>query len=231
MCIHILFRLEDQRGRRSYLGETVLIDWADGATTSVGLVKYCRMAQRDGNNLPMIEKFAACGSADYHNSASDLKALLEAAGSTLNIVELTGPIYKFGILPSSVIKLIARSEQQFKLRLAPSADEIQLFWEEFFSSEAGIAYKNLHPHLRTLTTAQLRTMFPIVIHQDSAPFTKNSSTDVISWSSMFGRGAENVTKCQAIETSMWFCLLAVAPPQTEKIICIATAISLRNSAF
>ena len=111
------------------------MDYCDGIIKAVGLVKYARFAKRDGLDLAMIDKFAKCGGVNYANASHRVKATLRAAGSEEYVRELGGNLYKYGILPSDVIKLIGRSPGQFKVRLAPSADAVERFWEQFFSSE------------------------------------------------------------------------------------------------
>ena len=162
--------------------------------TAVGLVKYSRMAQRDGLEVETINKFAACGGNHYANSAKHLRNLLRAAGSDNCIKELAGPVYTVCLLPSSIIKMIGRCPGQFKLRLAASTVEMEKFWEGLFGSESGREYKQLHPFLRDKTPEQLKNRFAIRIHQDAGPFTKNLSVDAISWSSMHGAGNELETK-------------------------------------
>ena len=166
------------------MGEAILTDYSDGLITAVGVVKYARYAQRDGLSLPMLDKFAACGIDDFQNCARHFKDLLRENGAEDYVIDLDGPVFKNGVLPSSVIKLIARSEHQFKMRLAPSADECQLFWEQFFSSPDGLEYKSLHPHLRHATAQSLRNRFPIRIHEDQAPYSKRYGVDCLSCSSL-----------------------------------------------
>ena len=110
------------------------------------------------------------------------------------ITQLSGQVYKYSLLPSDIIKLIARSPGQFKLRLAPSTDDILLFWQDLFASETGMEYKEAHPFLRNATAEQLKSRLPIRMHQYQAPFTKSTGLDVISWSSLFGAGRELETK-------------------------------------
>ena len=182
------------RAKKSFLGEAILLDWSDGIVNAVGLVRYSRYAKRDGLNLEMIDKFANCGGSNYENAAKHLKEVLRAAGSEEMVTHISDNVYKYGILPSDIIKLIARSPDQFKLRLAPSTDEIELFWQDFFSSESGMQYKRVHPHLKNATAQSLKSKLAIRIHQDAGPFTKSLSVDVISWSSMHGTGTELETK-------------------------------------
>ena len=174
--------------KRSYLGESVLLDWADGALHANGVVKYSRFAVRDGLQTPMLERFAKCGGENFENTPTRFKELLREAGSERKITALDGPIFKFGLLPSEVIKLIPLDETKFKLHLAPH--DMKEFWEIFFSSEDGQRYKELHPHLRDATPESLRYRFLIRIHEDSAPYSKAHSADTISWSSSHGSGSE-----------------------------------------
>ena len=180
------------------------MDWSDGVVFTVGLVRYARSAKRDGLDLPMMNKFADLGTERFGGVGRDMKTLLRDAGVYANITALDGPLFKQCILPSTVVRLIARSETQFKMRLAPSTTEMQLFWEQFFSSESGMAYKAVHPHLRTMTTAQLASRFAIRVHEDAAPYTKNYSMDCISWSSLHGRGKEMEVKYQTISSKVRF---------------------------
>ena len=183
-----------QRSKRSYLGEKILLDWTAGTLYTADLVLYARMAERDGLDLSTIQKLSALGSSNLANCSKDMKAMLVQAGVTANITPLSGPLYKHCILPSTVIKLLARSQTQFQMRLAPSRAEVQLFWEGLFSTEMGMEYKALHPHLRNMTTSQLSARFPCRIHQDAGPYTKNLGMDLIQWSSLMGRGTEVETR-------------------------------------
>ena len=122
-----------------------------------------------------------------------------------NLTDSSGPVYSSVILPSTVIKLIAKSDIQFRMRLAPSKHEIQQFWERLFSSPEGMAYKELHPILRHMTTAQLATRFPIRVHEDAGPYTKNCSCNIICWSSLFGRGSEKEVKYHVIFRTTYLC--------------------------
>lgn len=181
--------------RRSYLGEALLIDWADGLISAAGLLRLTKAAINDGLDLPMLIKIAESG--DVHNAARGLKLLLEAGGVCENITTLNGSTYSGCILPSTVIKLIGRSEENFKMRLAPSKRECLEFWQDFFSTPEGLEYKKLHPVLKHRTALQLANCFVIKLHEDAGPYTKNSGVNIISWSSLFGRGTELETRYQS----------------------------------
>lgn len=179
----------------------MLLDYCDGIIKAVGLVKYMRYAQRDGLNICMVEKIARCGGLHYENASRNVKDLLRSCGSEDFVTNLNGSYFKWGVLPSNVIKLIGRTPGQFQKRLAPSADDVELFWTEFFSSETGMDYKSMHPFLKHATAKQLRNKFPMRVHQDSGPFTKNSSVDCISWSSVLGVGSELEVKYGVVKSS------------------------------
>ena len=109
-------------------------------------------------------------------------------------LSLTGPLYKTCILPSTIIKMISQSDQQFRMRLAPSKREVQEFWETFLSTPEGQAYREVHPVLSRKTTQELATLVPIRLHEDSGPYSKTHGVNIISWSSLFGQGSEKETK-------------------------------------
>lgn len=159
------------------------------------MVGLCRDGRRDGIRHPMLDRIADCGSDNYNNCYKEFKDLLRRAGVIDQITDLTGPCFSHCVLPSTVIKLIARNPAEFRLRLAPSKEKIHEFWQHFFSTDDGQHYKALHPHLRNKTVAELSTRFPVVVHEDAGPFTKLKSMDVVSWSSLHGRGTELETKC------------------------------------
>ena len=201
---------------RSYLGEKIMLDWCDGILWTTGLVSYARAAQRDGLNLPMLNRIAQLGGLSGANCAKDMKTLLGQAGVSENITPLSGPLYKHCILPSTMIKLIARSPNQFKMRLAPSRAAVELFWQELFSSDSGMAYKMLHPHLKNKTTEQLGLRFPCRVHQNAAPYTKNLGADTIDWSSLMAQGTEIETRCQRIFEHMFLkCFMVRIEPSTH----------------
>ena len=182
--------------RRSYLGEACLLEWGDGLISAAGLVRTVRAAQRDGLNLAMLTKLSESGGEgmDMRHCAKGLRDLLDGCGVAENITSLAGPIYTSCILPSTVIRLIAQSRENFQMKLAPSKQDCLEFWQNLFSSAEGMAYKNAHPVLRHRTARELSCMFPIRIHEDSGPYTKNASTNILSWSSLFARGSELETR-------------------------------------
>ena len=89
-----------------------------------------------------------------------------------------------------------KNTQDRWLDIATMAEEIvcKNFWRGLFSSVDGMKFKELHPHLRGKTLAQLAHSIPMRLHEDSGPFTKTKSVDVVSTSSVLGRGTELQTK-------------------------------------
>ena len=190
----------------SHLAYTALLGWADGTFSCVQMVNLCRSGTRDGLSIPMLEKLANLGNAELDNNVvRPFKAeVLRKGGVYSRITPLSGPYFKHCILPSTYFKFIAQYPHQFKTRLAPSSEACTDFWRGLFSSPEGMEFKSLHPHLRGKTLAQLAHSIPLRIHEDAGPFTKTKSMDVVSFSSMLGRGTELQTKYPSHRLSVIF---------------------------
>ena len=146
----------------------------------------------------MVDKLADCGTADYLNCYKGLKTLLEKGGIFAMLTKLNGPLYKDALLPSSVFKLLASHPDQFRTRLGADVHTVTEFWRNLFSSKRGMEFKATHPILRNMTIQQLSTMIPLRLHEDAGPFTKMKGVNLISWSSLLGRGTELESKHQTI---------------------------------
>ena len=178
------------RGIHSHLGYTSLLGWADGTLSCVAMAHLCKPGQRDGLQIPMLDKLANLANSEVDNNiVSNFKReILTKGGVYTRITQVDGPYFKHCILPSTIFKFIAQFPQQFKLRLGGVAEACTTFWRGLFSSVDGMKFKDLHPHLRGKTLAQLAHCIPLRVHEDAGPFTKTSSMNVVGWSSMLGRG-------------------------------------------
>ena len=58
-----------------------------------------------------------------------------------------------------------------------------------------------------MTIEELSTRFPIRVHEDAGPFSKNLSMDVLSWSSVNGRGTEAEVKYSTIARKVYSCFM------------------------
>ena len=183
------------RDIHSHLAYTALLGWADGNLSCVGMVRLCRSGARDGLRIPMLDTLANLANDEMTNVVRKLKTdVLKRAGVYARITPLTGPHFKHCVLPSTTFKFLASYPQQFKLRMAANAEACTNFWRGLFSSEEGMDLKQLHPHLRGKTLAQLSHHIPLRIHEDAGPFTKIKSVNVLSCSSLLGKGTELESK-------------------------------------
>ena len=99
--------------------------------TSIGLVRIARAARRDGNQLEMVTKLANLGSEKYTTVFRDFrKDILDKGGIFKLLKPIGGRVFKHVILPSTVVKLLATSPQQFRLRLGAVPDLVQQFWTD-----------------------------------------------------------------------------------------------------
>ena len=174
------------------------MDWADGGISARGMIKLARSAKRDGLKIQMIENLASLGSESCHNAHRDLATLLQDAGALEHVTPTRGDLFEWCISPTEIVKLISRNHRAFQKHLCPSRNACTQFWRDFLSSESGIDYQKIHPHLRGKSIADLATTIACRVHEDSGPFTKVRSTTVISWSSMLGRGIDLQTKYAAL---------------------------------
>ena len=65
-----------------------------------------------------------------------------------------------------------------------------MFWRGLFDSLDGREFKDLHPSLQGKTPEQLNTTIPIVVHEDSAPYGKKRSVNVLQWGPLIVRGTD-----------------------------------------
>ena len=179
---------------RSYLAESALLDWSDTNKTAVGVVRTCRAGRRDGINIPMNSKLADLGTENLKNCNKELDTLLTASGAFSHTRETFGDHFTHCLLPTEVVKLLAKSPGKFKEHLAPNAEVCREFWRSMFSSEQGMEYARSHPHLKGKTVKDLEHSIAVRIHEDSAPFSKVKGVDTISWSSCVGKGTEKECK-------------------------------------
>ena len=183
------------RAVHSHLGQTILLEWSEGCISSVGLVRICRAAKRDGNEIPMLLKLANLGSDSYSNVLTRFKThILEKGGILDMITPLDGNQYSGCVLPSTIIKMLRSNPQRMRLRLGLDKANLRQFWTQLFSSEQGMEFKRLHPFLRNRTIADLEHCAPCRMHEDAAPCSKSKSINILSWSSMEGVGTELETK-------------------------------------
>ena len=188
-----------ERSPISHLAVEGLLDWSDGQISSVALVRLCRAARRDGVDIPMLVKLANCGSANLTHCYEQLKDLV-LIGSGINdlLTPLSGPLYSWCIRPTTIFKMISKYPRQFKLQIAPSAESCKAFWRDLFSTPEGMELKRLHPQLRHRTLDELQYIAPLRMHEDQGPFSKSKGMNIISWSSLLGRGMEKTSKYQAL---------------------------------
>ena len=182
------------RTRRSFLAEVIFQEWADGIIRASFLARLAKAAKRDGLDIPMNNTFATVGSEELTNCARDLNKVLEDSGAFDHTTKTDGEFFHWCIMPSEVIRLLSRRESTFKKHLCPSVESCEMFWRDLFSTEDGMQYKQLHPHLKHKTVAQLKTSIACRVHGDAGPYTKVSGVNVVSWSSMHGRGIDLETK-------------------------------------
>ena len=103
-------------------------------------------------------------------------------------------------MQTETVKMVSTSKIAFKKHLCPSKEACAQFWRDFLSTQDGLDYQSMHPHLKGKTVEQLSTMIPCKVHEDAGPFTKLQSMVVLSWSSMLGRGIDLETKYKSPST-------------------------------
>ena len=183
---------------KSYLAEAALLDWSDTNISAVGVVRTCRAGRRDGIDIPMNSKLADLGTENLRNCNRDLDDLLTASGAYSHVAETKGNCFTHCLPPTEIVKLLAKTPSKFKEHLAPNAEACRHFWRSMFSSEQGMEYARIHPHLRGKTVNDLEHSIAVRIHEDAGPFSKVKSVNTLSWSSMLGRGTEKECKYQAL---------------------------------
>ena len=197
-------------------------EWADGEIHATSLARLAKSAKRDGLDIGMNNNFANCGSDALHNCSKDLKHLLEASGAFDHVTPAGGDFFEWCISPCEVIKLLTRRESTFKKHLCPSVETSEMFWRDLFSTEEGMEYKQLHPHLKHKTVDQLKTSVALRTHEDAGPYSKVKGMNVVSWSSLHGRGIDLETKYPALTT---------VPSKDKSVACSIAHIGPDSTTF
>ena len=183
----------------SHLAQSLILDWSDGALSSVGVVRHARAARRDGNQVPMLNGVASLGSSNYNNCYREFKdEIIVKGGIYAQMTSLPGPIFNHCVLPSIILRILSQRPSSFRNYLGAERSIVRQFWTSLFSTPQGMEFKRLHPQLRDKTIAELESKFPLRVHEDAGPFSKSMSVDLICWSSLLGLGTELHTKYDAI---------------------------------
>ena len=96
--------------------------------------------------------------------------------------------------PAACIKLVHHKPASFKLHMGADEDLVARFWHGYRNSADGREAIALHPHLKHFTDEDFKYTVPCVLHEDAGPYSKNRSCDIVSWSSLTGRGSDLLTK-------------------------------------
>ena len=165
-----------QRDVHSHLAFNALLNWGDGLTSCLNAVRQCRAGQRDGLDIPMNNKIANLGGPDFENVQKQFKAeVLEKGGAYSRITPVEGSHFKDVILPSTTFRLLGENPRKFRQHMAPSSAACTQFWRNLFSTQEGLEFKRLHPHLKDKSLADLAHTVPFRVHEDAGPFTKLKS--------------------------------------------------------
>ena len=167
--------------------------------------------RRDGIKVPMLQTLASIGDRNMEHCSDRLHKVLNDSGAYDHVIETGGDGYTYCILPSEVVKLVARNPRAFNMHFAPNKEVCRRFWRDFLFSTEGQDYRARHPVLKYMTLEDLATVIPLRIHEDSGPYSKNGSVSVLSWSSLLARGNEKETRYVHI----------VCPLRDVKTLCCA----------
>ena len=181
----------------------------------------------------MLNKLGDIGQQDMTNCSVRLHKLLQDSGCYNHVTPTGGEDYTHCILPTDVIKLLARRKEKFKMHIGGGREACKDFWRGFLSSPEGLEYASIHPYLRGKTLEELADVYPMRMHEDSGPFTKSSKgVNVLSWSSLLARGNEKETKYRGIPKQMAASISAysnifkvqqISVRLTEPIFCLCHA--------
>ena len=99
------------------------------------------------------------------------------------------------VKPSTTISILIRAPPvRFSKALGLRPSEVRSCWIIVLSSRDGVVYQALHPCLRGRTIDQLSTMVPITLHEDAGPYSQKRSTNIVSFSSLLGKGSKKEVK-------------------------------------
>ena len=178
-----------------------LLKWGEGVQCARQLVWHMSHAIDDGEvTHPMVHNLGRLASTSQSGSvARTLLRVLEPCGFSSIIRENPpGGVVTHWIPPSRMLGFLhARFPDRVCELLGLNEDALGDFWVRFRRGcpEAD-AHLATHRALAGLSRDDFRRVVPLAIHEDAGPFTKRSSTNVLSFSSLMGAGGKKVCNYQ-----------------------------------
>ena len=168
--------------------------WGEGKFSAVDLHGFMADMLSDGLDHPAIRRLAAINAGGERHC---LENLLKLLGKTTDICKLLSEVRGGGLM-SWCIKptvffahLLRSAPDKFLMHMVGgNVNRIEQFWQGLFDSPHGVELRDLHPHLRGKTPADLKYTIPLRLHEDAGPFSKGGSVNIISWSSLLAKGKE-----------------------------------------
>ena len=179
----------------SRVGLRHLLKWCEGHESAYEVKVHMDDAMGDGLKHPMIQKLAGIGKGGKQHCHADLVSLLGTCGIPQLLTEVEDSYTSCVLLPSTLLGLMHKHYRgEFGRRLGAKVDMLRDFWSQFMSKPVNREWASHHPVLRGRSAADLECMVPCTIHQDAGPYSKKSSCDCWSFSSLLANGNETLTK-------------------------------------
>ena len=145
----------------------------------------------------MVARLGAIApSGDNHKLASrQLHTLLGRCGIDLPIVEnRDSELVSHYISPIRLLDLLrVKYPARFVELAGIDRGKLARFWDSLLASPHGLQVR-ANPALAGLSDEALRRIIPLCIHEDSGPFTKTKSVDILSFSGLFGSAGEKCSQ-------------------------------------
>ena len=155
----------------------------------------------DGINSPAVVRLSDIGGKDPGGVEDKhcfklLLALLQRLGFLQLVTPVSGSFYTDCMKPSVFLNHLYSKNRTAFVRhvLGGQEDRIKQFWDGMLARPKGRAFIRSHPDLADCTPAELYNTVLLVLHEDAAPYSKASSACHVSYSSLFGRGSDILTK-------------------------------------
>ena len=180
----------------SRLASGILLDWCDGVTSAQQLRVHMANALSDGLAHPMVVRLSRVANDDApQHSHAGMMELLGRCGILALLTPVLDATVTHMVLPSTIVKVLHDSYPiAFRRRLGANKSLVRRFWVGFFSRPQNREWALQHPELRGKGPDDLATTVPCSIHEDAGPYTKTSSCNCVSLSSLIGDGDEKITK-------------------------------------
>ena len=178
---------------------TWIESWAWGKCPAIDVVRHGRDWIEDNRAMRPLDMDhrivrLAKAHANPGNAERVVSSMVPLAGVPPPVSVPDSAIQLF-LPPFDILQWLRRtSPAKFEHHLGASPNGVSEFWRSLRSSASGQELWDSHPWLRGKTPRDLKWHLPLVVFDDSGPFTENNSVFVRCFYSILGQGSEKHTR-------------------------------------